>query len=370
MDSLRKLYVELTTACNLNCQMCVRHTWQEIQGTMPLATFRRLMDQVREFPEPPIIHFGGYGEPMVHPDFLECVKLAKAIGARVQVTSNGTMLSRIVASALIDLGLDRLVISIDGVSENRYEDIRVGGSLPNIVQNLRDLWRLKVRRNGRHSNPQVGIAFVAMRSNVADMTLLPQLATHIGASDIAVSNVVPHTAEMEQEILYGRALRAPTYRASSQVLDLSLPKMDFNGSTSAALKGVFNSRASISLLDASLSGRDNYCQFAQEGYAVVRWDGAVSPCLSLMHDHPEYIRGQRKDVTHYVVGNINDQPLRAIWQSDEYAGFRQRLRDFPFSPCTTCGGCERFAGNYVDCSGEQFPTCGGCLWAQGFIQCP
>ena len=123
---------------------------------------------------------------------------------------------------------------------------------------------------------------------------------------------------------------------------MSLPKLDLDEHTLEPLGRTFASTASLSLLDASLSARNDYCRFAQEGYAAVRWDGAVSPCLSLLHDHPMYMHGRRKDVTHYTLGNVNERPLDEVWTSPEFSGFRARLRDFPYSPCTTCGGCERF----------------------------
>ena len=103
VDQLTKLYVELTTICNLDCQMCVRRSWQERLGAMPVTTFAQLMDQLGHYSEPPIIHFGGYGEPMQHPHFLDCVELAKQTGAQVEVTTNGTLLNHSIASALIDL---------------------------------------------------------------------------------------------------------------------------------------------------------------------------------------------------------------------------------------------------------------------------
>ena len=62
------------------------------------------------------------------------------------------------------------------------------------------------RAGGRHANPQLAIAFVAMRENVADMDKLPRLANQLGAWEILVSNLVPHTPELEQEILYSRSL--------------------------------------------------------------------------------------------------------------------------------------------------------------------
>ncbi len=368
-DTLTKLYVEITTRCNLDCAMCVRRAWQEPIGEMPLAVFAELMEQVRYLPAPPVIHLSGYGEPTCHPDFLEIVALAKATGARVEMTSNGTLLTRSLIAALIDLDLDRLVVSIDSTEAANYADIRVNASYSQVLANLLELKRQRISRHGRHGNPQLAIAFVAMQRNVADLARLPMLATRLGAWEVLVSNVVPHTAEMEEDILYQKALQACAFRESRWVPAMSLPKLDLDEATAGPLVGAFRSTASIKLLDASLSARNDYCRFAQEGYAAVRWDGTVSPCLSLLHDHPEYIRGRRKDVTHHSFGNIDDLPLGAIWQDQPFSDFRQRLRAFHFSPCTTCGGCERFPANYVDCIDNTFPTCGGCLWAQGFVQC-
>lgn len=370
MSHLTKLYIEITTGCNLNCQMCVHRAWGEPTGDMSLATFGALMEQLGQFRSPPIVHLGGYGEPMSHPHFLDMIRLAKATGAQVEVTTNGTLLDPDTSVALIELELDGLVISIDGVSSESYGQVRVDGDFEQVVENLRRLRRLKARRGGQRIDPRVGIAFVAMKRNVAELSELPRLATHVGAWYIQVSNLVPHTPEMEREILYKRSLTACAFRASPWVADMSLPKFDLDAHTSEPLRGAFGSTASLSLLDVSLSGRNDYCRFAQDGYAAVRWDGEVSPCLPLLHDHPMYVRGRRKDVTHYALGNMNEQPLRDVWESPEFTQFRARLQQFAFSPCSTCGGCERFAGNYVDCTDNVFPTCGGCLWAQGFIQCP
>jgi MoaA/NifB/PqqE/SkfB family radical SAM enzyme len=370
MDPLNKLYVELTSRCNLDCQMCVQRVWNAPKNDMEFATFNRLMDNLADFPESPIVHLGGYGEPMFHPDFLECVRIAKATGGRVEVTTNGTLLTAEVAGALLDLGLDRLVVSIDGATPESYQNIRVNGNLQQVIANLRELHRQRLRRGHRHSKPRVEISFVAMKRNVADLPELPRLATRIGAWNVNVTNVIPHTPQMEQEILYERALTDCVYRATPWVVDVSLPKFDLDTHTLLPLDRLWSSRSSVTLLNTSLSARNDYCQFVQEGYAAVRWDGQVSPCLSLLHDHPEFIRGRRKQITHSSVGNINQHSLYEIWNSSEYVQFRRKLRDFSFSPCTTCGGCERFTRNMEDCIENQFPVCGGCLWAQGFVACP
>lgn len=370
MDALTKLYIEITTHCNLSCEMCVQRVWDERAGAMPLATFAQLMEQLQDLPEPPVIHLGGYGEPMVHPNFLEIVRLAKATGAEVEMTTNGMMLNHHVADRLFDLQLDRINISVDGVTPDSYCDLRVNGDLDRVIQNLRYLHQLKVRREGRHAKPHFALAFVAMKSNLAELPELEKLASYVGAWEIKVSNVVPHTPEMEKEILYEQALRAATFRESPWAVNMTLPRMDLNQRTAPALHEIYDSRVSLNMMGANLSDRTNYCRFAQEGYLAIRADGEVSPCLSLLHTHPEYIHGRKRDVMHHSFGNINKHTLNAIWTNPDFVDFRQQVRDFDFSPCTTCGGCERFPYNYEDCQGNTFPTCGACLWAQGIIECP
>lgn len=368
-DSLNKLYVEVTTACNLDCVMCVRRAWDEPMGTMPLAAFARLMEQVRELPTPPKIHLSGFGEPMVHPHFLEIVRLAKSTGAWVEMTSNGMLLDAETAQALIDLDLNRLVVSVDGANAARFEQIRERADFELVIRNLRRLKTLRLQQRGRHGNPQLALAFVAMRDNIDDLPNLPALAIQVGAWEILVSNVVPHTPEMEAQILYRESMNAVAYRGSRWAPSLDLPRLDMGGRAAQPVQDVFGSTASMGILGHRLSDRTDYCTFAQEGFAVVGWDGSVSPCLSLLHSHPEYIRGRRKQIDRLIFGNVNETTVGDLWASAEYTDFRGKLRDFPFSPCSTCGGCERFAANYEDCSDNTFPTCGACLWAQGFVQC-
>jgi len=64
------------------------------------------------------------------------------------------------------------------------------------------------------------------------------------------------------------------------------------------------------------------------------------------------------------------EPLGEIWTSPRYRALRKRFRAFDFSPCIDCGGCDLRATNEDDCFGSGFPSCGDCLWAAGFIQCP
>ena len=108
----------------------------------------------------------------------------------------------------------------------------------------------------------------------------------------------------------------------------------------------------------------------RKGRLAIDPAGQVSPCLPLLHDYSYFFRGERHAVRPFHLGNIGQVPLGEIWNSRRYRAFRQRLRAFDFSPCIDCGGCDLRATNEDDCFGSGFPSCGDCLWAAGFIQCP
>lgn len=367
IDHLSKIYVENTSRCNLKCKMCLLNTLQEGTGLMPLALFEELLDQLGAFPQMPTIHFAGYGEPTSHPDFVAMLRAAKAAGARIGITTNGTLLTAELARELVALQIDHLVVSIDGVQPEHYQDIRLGSHLEDVIANMMTLRRAKLRGVGHHSLPKVGIAFVAMKRNIADLALLPHLAARIGADEIIVSNVIPHTREMEGEILYEQALQKRLMPRAT----ISLPRMDVTLETGAVLQQLSTSHMSLAVLDAQLTERTNYCRFIEEGYSVVRWDGAVSPCLAFMHEHVEYQKGYPRKVHHYAVGNIREQRFAELWQSEEYRRFRANVHEFHYSPCTTCIHCDMFADGLDDCMHDHpSPVCGGCLWAQGLVQCP
>lgn len=371
IHTLNKLYVEITGRCNLKCRMCLLNALTSPLGLMPLETFRALVDQLKALPKMPMLHFAGYGEPTSHPDFIEMVRIAKEAGAEVGITTNGTLLTESLATEIVKLKLDRIVVSIDGVKPEHYQDIRLGSMLPVVLENLERLKRIKIRYASKVGKPKIGIAFVAMKRNLEDLSQLPHLAMRIGATEIIVSNVIPYTAEMESEILYEKSLTLYHKNRTRHLPEMSIPKMDVTLDTVGQFYDIFQSHATLSLLDANLGARDNYCRFIQDGYSVVRWDGEVSPCLQLMHEHDEYIKGRCHHIKQYGLGNINETPFSEIWYSDEYTSFRHRVSAFEFSPCTSCARCDYFATNREDCMEKNpFPVCGGCLWARGLIQCP
>ena len=96
----------------------------------------------------------------------------------------------------------------------------------------------------------------------------------------------------------------------------------------------------------------------------------MSPCLPLLHTHTSYLDNRERLSIAFSVGNVLDQSLAELWGLPGYAGLRERLQRFDYSPCALCNSCEMALSNREDCFGNTHPACGGCLWAHGLIQCP
>ncbi len=371
LTALKRVYVEVTNRCNLNCATCMRNVWDANYGGMELGTFRRILSSLEKMPHKPEIFLGGYGEPLSHPYCLEMIRMAKEAGYFVSLITNGILLTEPVSQKLIDLRLDKLWVSLDGASPECYMDVRLGDSLPLILENLNRLRMQKYNTFGFSTwagVPKLGIAFVAMRRNIHDLTEVIKLGTRLGAVEFSVSNVLAHNTELLNENLY---LRSMNLASSAQMSPLiHMPAMDINEKTVPALADVLNGMNRLELSGGAINQNRDQCPFVERGSLSIRQDGRVSPCLPLLYTHEHYLDTRKRSSKEYFVGDVNQTDLLEIWNSAEYLKLRKRLQDFDFSPCVFCNSCELANENIEDCFGNVQPTCGGCLWAQGLIRCP
>jgi MoaA/NifB/PqqE/SkfB family radical SAM enzyme len=365
---LSKIYIEPTTACNLDCITCFRNGWDQPLGRMTEETFESIFAGLQALDPLPAVYFGGIGEPLFHRQTIEWIARIKALGARVEMITNGILLTEKKARQLVDTGLDMLWVSIDGAAPQTYADVRIGAELPQILANLRRL--TKIRKGGHFPQPEIGIAFLAMQRNIDDLPKVIRLGISMGVKHFSVSNLQPATADMQADRLYTRTMRNIAYLPSSVLPHLSLPKIDFNEQTQSALIQAFNSGCNVSFAGNNWGGANDVCNFVESGSLSIAWTGDISPCWPLMHTHTSYLHGKARINKKHIIGNVKDHSLSDLWLAPDYQAYRERLHNFVFAPCTFCGGCDLSVTNEEDCLGNTFPTCGGCLWAQGIIQCP
>jgi MoaA/NifB/PqqE/SkfB family radical SAM enzyme len=362
-DEVAKVYIEPTNRCNLECRTCMRNIWDEPLGQMESSTYSRILEGVRDLFPAPKIFFGGIGEPLAHPSIAEMVARAKETGATVELITNGTLLTPDLSHRLIDAGLDMLWVSLDGATPESYADVRLGSALPEVLANIaafRD-----ARRAEYLQRSQLGIVFVAMKRNIGDLPALLKTGRELGAKRFLVSNVLPYTAEMQEEILYSRS-RMDFYFGPF----LELPIIDLDETTLGPLSHALAAGKSVVFSGNRNDGTQGRCPFVENRVMAISWEGNLSPCLPLLHSHTSFLDRRERFSRRHIVGSVSEKNLQDLWRDPKYVAFRERVQAFDFSPCTICGGCEMGEGNEEDCFGNEFPTCGGCLWAQGVVQCP
>ncbi len=365
---LAKLYIEPTNHCNIDCVTCMRNMWDVPMGMMSEATFEQIAAGVEALERPLAVTFMGIGEPLANPRTPQMIKRLKELGCTVEMVTNGTLLNEKRSRRLIEAGLDVLWVSMDGATPESYADVRLGAHLPQVIENLKRFRQL--RRPSHHPTPEIGLAFVAMKRNINDLPAVLELGKRLGVTRVSVSNLLPHTADMVDEILYEKTLNSITYLPSPWLRSLNLPKMDFNEITGEALLKAFFSGYNVTFAGNNLGGANDVCTFIESGAMAIGWNGDVSPCPPLVHTHDGYLQGYKRTSYQHIIGSIRERDLLDLWRDPEYVAYRDRIQSFAFAPCASCGGCELSWDNQTDCFDVEAPACGGCLWAQAVIQCP
>ena len=179
------LQVAVTSYCNASCAYCPhtiyhRH-WQSRH--LSLTTFQRLLPDLKKVN---LVYLQGWGEPFLNPDFFTFVSLAKQAGCQVGTTTNATLLTETTISRIVESGIDIIAFSLAGVGENN-DTWRQGTSYQKVLETIRSLQACK-RRLGK-STPRVHIAYMLLRSGLADLERLPKELQGLGISQVVISTL-------------------------------------------------------------------------------------------------------------------------------------------------------------------------------------
>jgi putative metalloenzyme radical SAM/SPASM domain maturase len=419
-----KLFVEVTTLCNLQCGMCVKQngTGGIPEGSMSAETFERL---VPVFPRLSSLVLNGIGEPLLHPLLETFISRARTLlpeTASIGFQSNGMALTDERAASLIDAGLDRICISLDTVSDDSFRSIRSGGEMQGIVAAFASLNKARVRHRGR--DLRIGIEFVLMRNNLADLPDAIRWAGRSGASFAIVTQLLPYHKDIVAQAAYDTNTTAAIaiyerWKATAlqegldirQYLD-TLTKVgrtageerierlveqmrndaEAQGITLhvdrllrrdeewlASAEQVFESareaarETGVELTLPGMAPRNTRkCEFVEGNSAFVSWDGGIHPCYFLWHRYACYAGGVAKRVQPWVLGTVRERDILAIWNDAAFRLFRQRVLGYKFPFCFDCGFalCDYMSQEEFeqDCYIELVP-CGACLWCTGLFNC-
>lgn len=346
LPDIKKVYIEVTTKCNFSCITCIRSSWQDELAHMKWETFESIVKNLKELPNLEVVHFGGFGEPLMHPLIFDMLRVVKKLGVRVEMITNGSYLHEENSQQLIDMELDFLYTSLDGPNEHEYNEIRQGASFRCIYHNILRLQALKAAH--KMTKPELGIEFVAMKKNFDSLPDLIRLAWDLNARKVIVTNLLPYHESMKDEIVYDTDDTVCMFGQDSLLMSLRAQMANMKLRT------------------------ERTCKFVQDKALCINYQGFISPCYALMHNYYCYIYGRKKQMYPYYPGNINEKKLTAIWMEPEYVQFRQKVSDYDFPSCTDCrllDGCNYTESNEMDCWGNHL-SCSECLWSRQIIACP
>lgn len=304
------LQIEVAAVCNATCAYCTLSCYHHERkgGLMAMETFKRLEPH---FAQADLVYLQGWGEPLLHPQFWEMARRAKAAGTRVGFTTNGTQLDSDNLTRLLDVPIDIMGVSIAGTSAATSDRWRAGNDFARLGATLTEFNRVQAARHRQTTD--VHLAYMLLASNWQELAGLPALAEAWGTSEVVVNNlsfIADQT--LQQESLFERP---DLWQRVLELVETVRAQAEARG---------------IRLHYYHPDAREPHAQCTEHVLTscFVSWRGDVSPCVLTNHSirpgaAPVYFfRGQAYPVESLVFGNVNETPFHAIWNSAEARAFR------------------------------------------------
>lgn len=186
--------IEPANVCNLSCPLCLTSSINQSRkpAIMPLETFKKIIDDCGDYLL--LIILWNWGEPFLNPHLIEMIAYAKARGIVVHTSTNGNIpLDEAQVEALVDSGLDSLVVAADGARQETYEKYRQNGRLDRVILNMKNI--IRVRNAKGKTTPRINMRFVVMRHNEAEIEEARSLARTLGVDFFTLKTVDMHPDE-------------------------------------------------------------------------------------------------------------------------------------------------------------------------------
>ena len=284
----RKIAIEASSFCNLRCIHCAHGDSPEggqrmtrPKSNMSLELFKKIADEAATFRHATKLVFAMMGEPLMNKRLVEMISYAHQKGLWTQVNTNAMLLDRQKAEDLIDAGLDFMYLSLDGITKETYERIRVRGKFDQVMANILDFIQLKYEKG----------AF--------------GLTVHVGMTAEIINRE-------EIELFIREFQKLPIDAAYSPLL------FNWNG----AIEWANNELDNLQTPDRS---KWPVCNSSYDIIGI-QSDGGVIPC---MYDYD----GK------YVSGNVGEKPLLEIWNNKKTRIFRHAVNTKQYELIEDKGPC-------------------------------
>ncbi len=313
------LELEVTTACYLKCIHC-EHTYfpQEYKNqNLKFDTFKEIIDDI---PNLHWINMTGEGSAFLNPYFMHMLKYAKSRGLCIDFSHDFYRISEGEIRKLIELRIDRIYWSFDAVNPFTYEKIRVGASFSNVVRNIRRLVELK--REMRSPLPEICFRFAVFKDNIQDTRRIPTFLASL------VDNIKDYGDEPSINLV------ALLEFAQTKGWEVEIPNaIIFQVDKECKELGFKVYWSHVTHIEEEKPPLD-YCTFWSEPYIMIT--GHVVPCCAVL------MSNNRPALEVMAFGNINNQSLKEIWNSDKYRKFRKVVVNPKAIVPRVCLGCRVF----------------------------
>lgn len=272
------LSIEPTTACNLRCPECPSglRSFTRPTGMLQEELFKKVVDELKDTLCYLLFYF--QGEPYLNRQFLDWVRYASQKGIYTATSTNAHYLDDETARKTVLSGLDRLIISIDGTTQQTYQSYRVGGKLDKVLEGTRNViaWKKKLKS----PTPHVVFQFLVVKPNEHQVAEVKALAKELSVDAVGLKTAQIYDYQQGSPLIPEQA----RYTRYKKLVDGTY-----------AIKN--------KLL--------NHC-WKMWHSCVITWDGKVVPCCF------------DKDASHQM-GDMNQASFQSIWSGAAYRRFRRSL---------------------------------------------
>lgn len=270
---------EPTTSCNLRCPECPSglRAFTRPTGMLNDNFFKQTIDQLSKDLFYLVFYF--QGEPYLNPDFLQMVKYASSKKIYTATSTNAHYLNDENARSTVESGLDRLIISIDGTTQDVYQQYRRGGRLAKVIEGTKNVvaWKKKLKSD----TPFIFFQFLVVRPNEHQIKEIKELAKECGVDEVRFKTAQVYDYENDPNQLIPVTQKYSRYKKDST--------------------GKYRLKNSLS----------NHCWRLWHA-TVITWDGLVVPCCF------------DKDAGHQL-GDLKGRSFKEIWHNEAYSGFRKQV---------------------------------------------
>lgn len=286
-DFPRYIDIEITNHCNYKCLMCPvgTNSIKRKQGFMCDDIYMKILNEIKEYETP--LRFIRWGEPTLHKNFVEYIKKAKELGIMCHFNTNGSLLTREQCIELVDIGLDSMKFSFQGIDEKSYKEMRNNDYFDQLLSTIKMLYDI------RNDKPYPYI----------------HVSTTITYETSEQVNKFKNEVEKYSDLVtVGRTI----------LEHINLDMIKLNEEAKKTLTRLKN--------EESVVKQHLKCCPEVFDKLSVNWDGTVSACCADSDNK-------------MIIGDIKENTLLEIWNSDEMNNYRKILSEKRYDEIELCKTC-------------------------------